>query len=147
MDVSDTSSPAWAALPGDGPPTGGGPPASPCRATEILGRVGDKWSLQVIHGLGDGARRFTDLKRAIDGISQRMLTVTLRGLERDGIVTRTMYPVMPPRVDYALTPMGRTLLEAACSLVGWAHAHLEEIDTARAEYDAREARGGSGFPA
>jgi DNA-binding HxlR family transcriptional regulator len=147
MDVSDTSSPACAALPGDGPPAGGGPPASPCRATEILGRVGDKWSLQVIHGLGDGARRFTDLKRAIDGISQRMLTVTLRGLERDGIVTRTMYPVMPPRVDYALTPMGRTLLEAACSLVGWAHAHLEEIDTARAEYDAREARGGSGFPA
>ena len=147
MDVSDTSSPACAPLPGDGPPTGGGPLASPCRATEILGRVGDKWSLQVIHGLGDGARRFTDLKRAIDGISQRMLTVTLRGLERDGIVTRTMYPVMPPRVDYALTPMGRTLLEAACSLVGWAHAHLEEIDTARAEYDAREARGGSGFPA
>src|SRR5579863_2486469 len=88
-------------------------PAAPCRASEVLGRVGDKWSLQVIFSLGDGARRFTDLKRGIDGISQRMLTVTLRGLERDGIVTRTMYPVMPPRVDYALTPMGRTLRDAA----------------------------------
>ncbi|MDR3032253.1 MAG: helix-turn-helix transcriptional regulator [Kitasatospora sp.] len=147
MDVSDIPSPARAPLPGDGLPAGDGPPASPCRATEILGRVGDKWSLQVIHGLGGGARRFTDLKRSIDGISQRMLTVTLRGLERDGIVSRTMYPVMPPRVDYARTPMGRTLLDAACNLVGWAHTHLEEIDAARAEYDAREAHGGSGFTA
>jgi DNA-binding HxlR family transcriptional regulator len=147
MDVSDIPSPACAPLPGDGPRTGGEPLASRCRATEILGRVGDKWSLQVIFCLGDGARRFTDLKRAIDGISQRMLTVTLRGLERDGIVTRTMYPVVPARVDYALTPMGSTLLEAACTLVGWARAHLEEIDTARAKYDAREARGGSGFTA
>ena len=147
MDVSEIRSPSRAPLPGAGPPSGGALPASACRANEVLGRVGDKWSLQVIHSLGGGTRRFTDLKRAIDGISQRMLTVTLRGLERDGIVTRTMYPVMPPRVDYALTPMGRTLLEAACNLVGWAHAHLEEIDTARAEYDAREVHGGSGFTA
>ena len=121
--------------------------AGPCRASEVLDRVGDKWSLQVIFCLGGGPRRFTDLKRAIDGISQRMLTVTLRGLERDGIVTRTMYPVMPPRVDYALTPMGDTLLDAAGILVRWAHAHLEEIDTARAEYDAREPRGGGAFTA
>jgi DNA-binding HxlR family transcriptional regulator len=121
--------------------------AGPCRASEVLGRVGDKWSLQVIFCLGGGPRRFTDLKRAIDGISQRMLTVTLRGLERDGIVTRTMYPVIPPRVDYALTPMGATLQEAACTLIRWAQSHLEEIDTARAEYDAREVRGGSAFTA
>jgi DNA-binding HxlR family transcriptional regulator len=110
----------------------------PCRASEVLGRVGDKWSLQVIFCLGEGTRRFTDLKRSIDGISQRMLTVTLRGLERDGIVTRTMYPVMPPRVDYALTPMGDTLLDAASPLIRWAHAHLDGIEAARAAYDARE---------
>jgi len=152
MNVSDISSPAGAPLPadgapGDGPPAGGGSLASRCRASEVLGRVGDKWSLQVIFRLGGGARRFTDLKRSIDGISQRMLTVTLRGLERDGIVTRTMYPVVPPRVDYALTPMGETLQEAACILIRWTQTHLDEIDTARAEYDAREARGGSGFTA
>lgn len=110
----------------------------PCRASEVLGRVGDKWSLQVIFCLGEGTRRFTDLKRSVNGISQRMLTVTLRGLERDGIVTRTMYPVMPPRVDYALTPMGDTLLEAASPLILWAHAHLDGIESARAAYDARE---------
>ena len=121
--------------------------AGPCRASEVLGRVGDKWSLQVIFCLGGGPQRFTDLKRAIDGISQRMLTVTLRGLERDGIVTRTMYPVMPPRVDYALTLMGDTLLDAAGILVRWAHAHLEEIDTARAKYDAREPHGRGAFTA
>jgi DNA-binding HxlR family transcriptional regulator len=117
------------------------PPSGPCRASEVLGRVGDKWSLQVIFKLGEGARRFTDLKRGIEGISQRMLTVTLRGLERDGIVTRTIYPVIPPRVDYELTPMGRTLLDAAGSLVCWAHAHLDEIDAARVAYDAREQQG------
>ena len=115
-----------------------GPPNGRCRASEVLSRVGDKWSLQVIFCLGEGTRRFTDLKRSIGGISQRMLTVTLRGLERDGIVTRTMYPVMPPRVDYALTPMGGTLLEAACTLIRWTHAHLDEIEVARAAYDARE---------
>jgi DNA-binding HxlR family transcriptional regulator len=121
--------------------------ASPCRASEVLGRVGDKWSLQVIFCLGGGTRRFSDLKRAIEGISQRMLTVTLRGLERDGIVTRTMYPVMPPRVDYALTPMGDTLFDAAGILVRWAHAHLDEIEAARAAYDAREQAGGRAFSA
>jgi DNA-binding HxlR family transcriptional regulator len=122
------------------------PPPGACRASEVLGRVGDKWSLQVIFSLGGGTRRFTDLKRGIDGISQRMLTVTLRGLERDGILTRTMYPVMPPRVDYALTPLGRTLLDAACTLISWVNAHLDEIETARAAYDARGPQGDSPFP-
>ncbi|TDD86079.1 winged helix-turn-helix transcriptional regulator [Actinomadura rubrisoli] len=112
---------------------------SMCRAREILDRVGDKWSLQVIALLGERTKRFTELKREIDGISQRMLTVTLRGLERDGIVSRTVYPVMPPRVDYALTPLGRTLMDAASSLVRWAETHLDEIDEARAEYDVRAA--------
>jgi DNA-binding HxlR family transcriptional regulator len=123
------------------------PPPGACQASEVLGRVGDKWSLQVIFSLGGGTRRFTDLKRGIGGISQRMLTVTLRGLERDGIITRTMYPVMPPRVDYALTPMGRTLLDVACNLIGWVHDHLHEIDSARAAYDARERQGSGPFSA
>jgi DNA-binding HxlR family transcriptional regulator len=108
-----------------------------CRVREILERVGDKWSLFVISCLGDGPKRFTALKRSVDGISQRMLTVTLRGLERDGIVSRTMYPVMPPRVDYELTPLGRTLLDAVGALMTWADAHLDEVDAARAAYDAR----------
>jgi DNA-binding HxlR family transcriptional regulator len=112
---------------------------SGCRVREILGRVGGKWSLQVIFHLGAGPRRFTGLKRSIDGVSQRMLTVTLRGLERDGIVSRTMYPVIPPRVEYALTPLGETLLDAAGSLVSWADQHLAEVDAARAAYDARAA--------
>jgi DNA-binding HxlR family transcriptional regulator len=108
-----------------------------CRAREVLQRVGDKWSMLVIDLLGQGTMRFTELHRAIDGITARMLTVTLRGLERDGIVTRTIHPVIPPRVEYALTPMGRTLLDAIGQLVTWADSHLPEIDAARAAYDAR----------
>jgi DNA-binding HxlR family transcriptional regulator len=108
-----------------------------CRVREILDRVGDKWSLFVIFQLGDGPQRFTALKRSVDGISQRMLTVTLRGLERDGIVTRTMYPVMPPRVDYELTKMGRALLDSVGSLMSWADTHLDDVDAARQAYDAR----------
>ncbi|SNR22824.1 winged helix-turn-helix transcriptional regulator [Actinomadura mexicana] len=109
-----------------------------CRAREILDRVGDKWSLQVIALLGERTKRFTELRREIDGISQRMLTVTLRGLERDGIVTRTVYPVVPPRVEYSLTPMGATLMDAAGTLVAWAEDHLAQIDAARDDYDARQ---------
>ncbi|WUI01746.1 helix-turn-helix transcriptional regulator [Spirillospora sp. NBC_00431] len=115
------------------------PHSASCRAREILDRVGDKWSLQVIALLGERTKRFTELKREIEGISQRMLTVTLRGLERDGIVSRTVYPVMPPRVDYSLTPLGATLMDAASALVYWAETHLSEIDAARADYDARAA--------
>jgi DNA-binding HxlR family transcriptional regulator len=110
---------------------------TPCRARDVLDRVGDKWSVYVISLLGEGTRRFTDLLRSIDGISQRMLTVTLRGLERDGILTRTVYPVVPPRVDYALTPMGRTLLATITQLVVWADRHTDEIEAARVRYDAR----------
>ena len=111
-----------------------------CQARAVLERVGDKWSLYAIFALGDGPRRFTELKRSIDGVSQRMLTVTLRGLERDGIVTRTVYPVIPPRVEYALTPMGRTLLYAVGALIAWADSHLAEIEAARQDYDRRMAR-------
>ena len=109
-----------------------------CTVREALDRVGDKWSVHVIHLLGGGTRRFSELRRSIDGISQRMLTVTLRGLERDGLVTRTVYPVVPPRVDYALTPLGETLLETVCSLLTWAEEKRPEIDAARADYDTRE---------
>jgi DNA-binding HxlR family transcriptional regulator len=110
---------------------------SPCRAREVLERVGDKWSVYVIDLLGQGTKRFSELHRSIDGITARMLTVTLRALERDGIVTRTIHPVIPPRVDYALTPMGRTLLDTIGQLVTWADSHLPEVDAARAAYDAK----------
>ena len=108
-----------------------------CRAREVLQRVGDKWSVLAIDLLGQGTMRFSELHRAIDGITARMLTVTLRGLERDGIVTRTIHPVIPPRVEYALTPMGRTLLDTIGQLVTWADGHLPEIEAARVAYDAR----------
>jgi len=101
---------------------------------EILNRVGDKWSLYVITRLRDGPVRFMALKREIEGISQRMLTLTLKGLEKDGIVTRTVFPTIPPRVDYALTPLGETLLEPVCSLIGWAEAHQAEIHAARERF-------------
>jgi DNA-binding HxlR family transcriptional regulator len=110
---------------------------STCRAREVLQRVGDKWSVLAIDLLGQDTLRFTELHRAIDGITARMLTVTLRGLERDGIVTRTIHPVIPPRVEYALTPMGRTLLDTIGQLVTWTDSHLCEIEAARAAYDAR----------
>jgi DNA-binding HxlR family transcriptional regulator len=108
-----------------------------CQAREVLDRVGDKWSLFVISMLGQGTKRFTELKREVDGISQRMLTVTLRGLERDGLVSRKVYAVMPPRVEYSLTDMGRTLLGTSAALVIWAEEHLGEIEAARASYDKR----------
>lgn len=110
--------------------------ADACLVRGVLDRVGDKWAVYVVHLLGGGTMRFSDLRRSIDGISQRMLTVTLRGLERDGLVTRTVYPVIPPRVEYALTPLGETLLQTICALVDWATAHTSEIDAARSRYDA-----------
>ena len=109
-----------------------------CRAREMLVRVADKWSMYVIHVLADASPlRFSELRRRVDGVSQRMLTVTLRGLERDGLVSRTMYPEVPPRVEYALTPLGATLREIVRDLMEWSGAHLAEVDRARASYDAR----------
>src|SRR5437879_1400161 len=92
-----------------------------CRAvSEVLERVGDKWSVLVVVTLGEGSKRFNELRRAIASISQRMLTLTLRRLERDGLVTRTMFPTIPPRVDYELTELGRSLLGAVAGLGSWA---------------------------
>ena len=102
-----------------------------------LDRVADKWSLLIIELLGTGPRRFTELHREIDEISQRMLTLTLRHLERDGLVTRTVHPVVPPRVDYDLTDLGRSLLVAIDGLVSWTRAHRHEIADARSGYDTR----------
>jgi DNA-binding HxlR family transcriptional regulator len=105
----------------------------------VLDRIGDKWAIYVVDRLGGGPRRFSQLLRGIDGITARMLTVTLRGLERDGILTRTVHAAVPPRVDYALTPLGETLLSAIGQLVGWADCHLPEIEAAQAAYDGRSA--------
>src|SRR3954463_14341609 len=100
----------------------------------VLDLVGDKWSLLVIALLGPGPRRFTELKREIGTISQRMLTLTLRQLERNGLVQRTVYPVVPPRVDYQLTDLGTTLRSAIQGIVDWTLDHLPEIATARTEF-------------
>jgi DNA-binding HxlR family transcriptional regulator len=113
-------------------------PNANCRAREILALVGDKWSVYVIHVLGDSdTLRFSELRRRVEGISQRMLTVTLRNLEREGLVRRAMYPEVPPRVEYTLTPLGATLRGTVGALIEWSQAHLAEIDGARARYDQR----------
>jgi DNA-binding HxlR family transcriptional regulator len=109
-----------------------------CEVRQILDRIADKWSLLVISLLADRTMRFTELRREIDGISQRMLTVTLRHLERDGMVCRTVHPVVPPRVEYCLSPLGRTLLGTVQSLVTWTEEHQQEVARARAEFDARQ---------
>lgn len=112
------------------------PSESGCRATrEILERIGDKWTLYVVGTLREGPRRFNELRRAVDGVSQRMLTLTLRGLERDGLVTRTVYPSIPPRVDYELTDLGRTLLDPVAVLIHWADSSRPAIEAARARFD------------
>jgi len=110
-----------------------------CPAREVLARVGDKWSVLVVGLLSDGPMRFSELRRSIDAISQRMLTLTLRGLERDGLVTRTVTPTIPPRVDYALTRLGRTLLDPVIALARWAEANRPAIQQSRDRYDATHA--------
>jgi DNA-binding HxlR family transcriptional regulator len=115
-----------------------------CEIRDLLDRLADKWSLLVIELLGTGPRRFTELHREIDQISQRMLTLTLRHLERDGLLTRTVHPVVPPRVDYELTALGNSLLVAIEGLVSWTRAHRDEIASARSRYDIQlEAASGS----
>jgi DNA-binding HxlR family transcriptional regulator len=110
-----------------------------CEAvSELLARVGDKWSVLIVMTLGSGPRRFNELKRSVGGISQRMLTLTLRGLERDGLVTRTMFPTIPPRVDYALTGLGHSLLRPVQALGMWVHENKADIQHARRMFDQRE---------
>jgi DNA-binding HxlR family transcriptional regulator len=110
-----------------------------CPVRDVLDRIGDKWSVLVVALLRDGPMRFNELRRSIDGISQRMLTLTLRGLERDGLVTRTVTPTTPPRVDYELTELGRTLIDPIMALAEWAEKNRAAIQTARSGFDHRGA--------
>ena len=110
-------------------------------AREVLERIGDKWSVCVIHSLGEAKTlRFNALRAQLSGISQRMLTVTLRGLERDGLVTRKVYPEVPPRVEYSLTALGATLRQLVAGFMTWSGAHVTEVAAARARYDAQHAK-------
>src|SRR6516225_8525987 len=112
---------------------------SDCRAiSDVLARIGDKWSVLVVSRLGQGPMRFNELRRSIGGISQRMLTLTLRGLERDGLVTRTVFPTIPPRVDYELTGLGRDLLVPVSALGEWAIRNQPKIARAREQFDGIE---------
>ena len=111
-----------------------------CRAVGgVLSRIGDKWSVLIVSRRGARPMRFNEMKREIGGISQRMLTLTLRGLERDGLVTRTVTPTIPPRVDYELTDLGRSLCEPVQALNTWVVDHIARIDQARTDFDRRQA--------
>src|SRR5215472_8601216 len=119
---------------------------SECPAVrEVLNRVGHKWSVQVVALLGGGKRRFSELRRNIEGISQRMLTLTLKGLERDGLITRTAYPTIPPRVEYELTKLGCSLLKPIRELGDWAGQNRERIQIVRNRYDAQMPKTHQGF--
>lgn len=115
--------------------------AGDCRAiSEVLSRVGDKWTVLVVSTLGQGPKRFNELRKALGSISQRMLTLTLRALERDGLVTRTVYPTIPPRVEYELTSLGCSLLDPVNSLSNWARKNRPAMEESRRRYDAVEGR-------
>jgi DNA-binding HxlR family transcriptional regulator len=116
------------------------PSHAECEVREILARIWDKWSLAVVWRLGEGTYRFSELRKTIEGISERMLTVTLRRLERDGLVGRTVFPVVPPRVEYQLTEMGTSLLATVSDMFRWTDDHVEMITKARAIYDSRVAQ-------
>ena len=115
-------------------------PTNPvCRTiSTLLSRIGDKWTVLVVSTLGDGPRRFNELRREIPSVSQRMLTLTLRNLERDGIVNRTVTPTIPPRVDYELTELGQSLQRPICGLATWATENVEAIHMAQAKFDAQQ---------
>ena len=110
--------------------------AGQCPSREALDRIGDKWASLIIGLLEDGTMRFSDLKRAIGGITQKMLTQTLRSLERDGLVKRTVYPQVPPRVEYELTELGMTLIEPLAVLRDWAQQNIAKVATAQQEFDS-----------
>ncbi|MBV8579942.1 MAG: helix-turn-helix transcriptional regulator [Candidatus Eremiobacteraeota bacterium] len=132
----ETDCPTFADADGEAP----SPYSQGCPTRAILDRIADKWTTLVIGTLGcRAAVRFTELRRQIDGISQKMLTQTLRDLERDGLVTRTSYPVIPPRVEYALTPLGHTLREPLHALEVWAREHMDEVRHAQQRFDTGRA--------
>jgi DNA-binding HxlR family transcriptional regulator len=117
------------------PPLRGDPYQAGCPTRRILDRIGDRWTVLIVSVLGDGDARFSELRRRIDGVSQKMLTQTLRGLERDGLVRRTVYPEVPVRVEYALTEAGRTLLEPLRALQDWSIEHLSDVSASQHAYD------------
>jgi DNA-binding HxlR family transcriptional regulator len=120
------------------------PPFDPniaaCPSRQALDRIADRWTILVVLALTDGPRRFTELARKIEGVSQKMLTQTLRGLERDGLVTRTVHATVPPRVDYELTALGRTLNGPIKAVQQWATDHIPDVLAAREDYDVRRAQ-------
>ena len=117
------------------------PPADPytaaCPTRTVLDRIGDRWTVLVLLLLAERTRRFTELAKRIEGVSPKVLTQTLRALERDGLVTREVFAEVPPRVEYTLTDLGRTLVHAVAGLDAWARAHIDEVERSRAAYDAR----------
>jgi DNA-binding HxlR family transcriptional regulator len=121
-------------------PDDGEPAVEDCPLREVLALIGDKWSTQVLVQLGDGPRRFTELERSIEGVSRRMLTLSLRGLERNGLITRTVYPEVPPRVEYACTPLTEQIREPLEALAAWAASSRTAIAAARHAYDQSSAR-------
>ncbi len=114
--------------------------AATCPTRQVIGRVGDKWTLLVLYALGGSTLRFSQLRAEVEGISQKMLTQTLRALERDGLVRRHVYATIPPKVEYSLTPLGQSLSGVIATVRHWAYAHMDEIDGARQVYDERKSR-------
>ena len=112
-------------------------PGQCTRANDVISLIGDKWSVHVVMLLGRGKQRFSEIKRSVDGVSQKMLTTTLRGLERDGYVRRTVFPTIPPKVEYELTTLGEELLVPLGALGAWAIENHDRVVRARAAYDAR----------
>jgi len=108
-----------------------------CPTRQVVNRIGDRWSLLVLYSLEDQTRRFQELRRAVDGISQKMLTQTLRTLERDGLVQRTVYASVPPKVEYKLTPLGASLSATIAAIRTWAYTHMDQIESARVNFDTR----------
>jgi DNA-binding HxlR family transcriptional regulator len=109
--------------------------AAACPTRQVIDRIGDKWTLLVLYALGTGTLRFSQLRARVEGVSQKMLTQTLRGLERDGIVVRRIYPTVPPRVEYSLTPLGVELTGVITGIRTWAYAHMDEITAARCRFE------------
>jgi DNA-binding HxlR family transcriptional regulator len=111
--------------------------AADCPTRQVLDLIADKWTVLIIFLLADQPKRFSELRRSINGISQKMLTQTLRSMERDGLVTRTVYAEVPPRVEYELTPLGKTLWLPIQGIINWSETHIDEVSSAQTAYDAR----------
>lgn len=111
--------------------------SAPCPSRAALDRIADKWTVLIVVALGDGTRRYSELRSAIDGVSEKMLTQTLRSLERDGLVKRTVYPTVPPKVEYSLTELGRTLREPLNAVRDWAEQYINSVQAARHRYDGQ----------